>query len=96
MFLGNVDGLGSEVKAAFVNAVNSAVQKVVRGVLLTRPGFEERAAVASNLQVQGRVRVTEGGVIRSMLSCEVDARGEVATGAVSSRGQGASTGLKPV
>jgi hypothetical protein len=51
MFLGNVDQLGSEVKTAFVNTINSAVQKVVRGVLLTRPGFEEKAAVASNLQV---------------------------------------------
>ncbi len=51
MFLGNVDQLGSEVKTAFVNTINTAVQKVVRGVLLTRTGFEEKAAVASNLQV---------------------------------------------
>ena len=28
MFLGNVEQLGDEVKAAFVNAVNTAVQKV--------------------------------------------------------------------
>lgn len=57
MFLGNVEQLGSEVKTAFVNAMNSAVQKVVRGVLLTRPGYEEKAAMASNLQVGGRTGV---------------------------------------
>lgn len=28
MFLGNVEQLGSEVKTAYVNTINSAVQKV--------------------------------------------------------------------
>ena len=50
MFLGNPGSLGGEVKSAFVGAVNSAVLKVVRGVLLTRPGMEEKAGAAGTLQ----------------------------------------------
>lgn len=51
MFLDNVDQLGVEVETAFINTINGAVLKVVRGVLLTRRGFEEKASMASNLQV---------------------------------------------
>lgn len=47
--------LGDEVKSAFIATIGSSAAKVVRGVLLTRPGFEEKAAVASNLQVRGVV-----------------------------------------
>jgi hypothetical protein len=47
--------LGGEVKSAFIATINSSAAKVVRGVLLTRPGYEERASVASNLQVGGRL-----------------------------------------
>lgn len=39
------------MQSAFVATINSSVAKVVRGVLLTRPGYEEKAAVAGNLQV---------------------------------------------
>ncbi|KAL4422269.1 hypothetical protein ABPG75_008466 [Micractinium tetrahymenae] len=50
MFLGNVGQLGDEVKSAFIATIGSSAAKVVRGVLLTRPGFEEKAAMAANLQ----------------------------------------------
>lgn len=43
--------LGLEVQSAFAATISASVTKVVRGVLLTRPGFEEKAAVAGNLQV---------------------------------------------
>ena len=43
------------MKSAFIATINSSAAKVVRGVLLTRPGYEERASVASNLQVGGRL-----------------------------------------
>ncbi|KAI7841037.1 hypothetical protein COHA_005265 [Chlorella ohadii] len=50
MFLGNVAQLGDEVKAAFIAAIGSSVTKVVRGMLLTKAGYEEKAAAASSLQ----------------------------------------------
>lgn len=43
--------LGEEVQSAFIATVNSSVTKVVRGVLLTRPGYEEKVAAAGSLQV---------------------------------------------
>lgn len=46
--------LGDEVKSAFIATIGSSAAKVVRGVLLTRPGFEKKAAMAANLQVRCR------------------------------------------
>ena len=43
--------LGAEVRAAFVSVVGGSAAKVVRGVLLTRAGCEERAAAASGFHV---------------------------------------------
>ncbi|KAL3152495.1 hypothetical protein ABBQ32_001530 [Trebouxia sp. C0010 RCD-2024] len=47
IFLGHVEELGGEVASAFTNAVNATV---VQGMLLTRPGFEERVKGSSNMQ----------------------------------------------
>lgn len=62
--------LGDEVKSAFIATVGSSAAKVVRGVLLTRPGFEDKAVVAANLQVRsqrysGRSSWTGGFVLRA-------------------------------
>lgn len=43
--------LGDEVQSAFIATIATSSAKVVRGVLLTRPGAEDKAAVAGNLQV---------------------------------------------
>lgn len=52
VFLGGGPGLGANVRAAFVDAIGGAVAKVARGVVLTRRGLEERAAVATTLQAR--------------------------------------------
>ncbi|KAA6428997.1 MAG: hypothetical protein FRX49_01107 [Trebouxia sp. A1-2] len=50
MFLGHVEELGGQVASAFTNAVNTTVVQVVQGMLMTRPGFEERVKGTSNMQ----------------------------------------------
>ncbi|KAK9817254.1 hypothetical protein WJX72_011915 [[Myrmecia] bisecta] len=50
MFLGNTSHLGGEVTTCFTNVVNTSGLQVVRGIILTRPGFEERAKSTTNLQ----------------------------------------------
>lgn len=50
MFLGNAVGLGGEVTACFTKVVNSSTLAVVKGVIMTRSGFEERTKATANLQ----------------------------------------------
>ena len=71
--------LGDEVKSAFIATLNTSAAKVVRGVLLTRPGYEEKAAGASSLQVR-RQRAGRGGV--QWGRAEGCMRGEAAAAAV--------------
>jgi hypothetical protein len=61
MFLGNVEALGGEVQAAFVATLSSSITKVLRGVLLTRPGCEEKAAAAAGLQASAHPCVPPQG-----------------------------------
>lgn len=48
--MGTTPGLGEDVNSAFVNVVNTATMKVVRGVVLTRSGLEERVRNTTILQ----------------------------------------------
>ncbi len=50
MALNNVGQLGPEITTAFASGVDANVMAVVRGVLLTRPGFEERLSAGNTLQ----------------------------------------------
>lgn len=49
-FLGNTGSLGEEVNSCFASAVNSGALKVVRGVVLTRAGLEDKARSTTILQ----------------------------------------------
>lgn len=50
MALGQGTQLGPEITTAFASGVDASVMAVVRGVLLTRPGFEDRLKASSTLQ----------------------------------------------
>ena len=50
MALGAVGQLGPEITTSFASGVDASVMAVVRGVLLTRPGFEERLSASTTLQ----------------------------------------------
>lgn len=49
-FLGNTANLGEEVNSCFVSIITSSALKVVRGVVLTRAGLEEKARSTTILQ----------------------------------------------
>lgn len=49
-WMGDVSQLGAEVCACFGSAIAGGALKVTRGVILTRRGYEERAASLSSLQ----------------------------------------------
>eukprot|EP00891_Asterochloris_glomerata_P005698 jgi/Astpho2/5698/fgenesh1_pg.00079_%23_105_t len=50
LFLGRVSELGGGITMCFTDAVNTMVLQVVRGIMMTRPGFEDRAKGSANLQ----------------------------------------------
>lgn len=43
VYLGEITALGDEVLTAFTSAISSAATRVVRGVVVSRAGLEERA-----------------------------------------------------
>lgn len=49
-YLGNTAGLGEEVNNCFVSIITSSALKVVRGVVLTRSGLEDKARSTTILQ----------------------------------------------
>jgi len=49
-FLGNTGSLGEVVNSCFVGVINASALKVVRGIILTRAGLEERARSHTILQ----------------------------------------------
>lgn len=67
LFLGNVASLGAEVKAAFASTIGASMVKVVRGVLLTRPGMEEHAG-SSSATLQELVRLLPSDLFRTCLA----------------------------
>lgn len=42
-FLGSTDSLGEEVNSAFASVIGANTLKVVRGIVLTRAGLEDKA-----------------------------------------------------
>ncbi len=69
VFLGTVAQMEAQVQAAFASVIASSSQKVVRGVLLTRSGYEEKARAANNMQVGGHpAHYAASGLPRSCLS----------------------------
>jgi len=50
IFLGNIQELGSRLTNAYISAVSSAAAQMVRGVLLTQPGLEDRARTGASIQ----------------------------------------------
>jgi hypothetical protein len=50
IFLGTVQELGSRIAGAFAAAAGDAARHVVRSVVLTRPGLEDRARPGMTLQ----------------------------------------------
>ena len=49
-FLGNTANLGEEVNNCFASVINGQALKVVRGVVLTRAGLEDKARSTTMLQ----------------------------------------------
>lgn len=49
-YLGNTANLGEEVNSCFVGIITSSALKVVRGVVLTRSGLEDKARSTTILQ----------------------------------------------